>query len=211
MTEDAAGAGRPRREQARSRTTRAALLEAAAACFVAAGFADASVNEIVARAGSGVGTLYHHFGGKNELYLALYEEYQARQEQRAAQAVTAARETGQHDPVELFVAGARAFLDGCWSERDLAQLFLAGEGPLGFELLARSRYRRWMRNNARLLAPGQQPFGEALTLVLTTVAAEAGREVAVRRSRDDAVRFRDEVLALLRRVASQDEGPNDVR
>jgi len=195
------GTGRPRREQARARVTRAALLSAGRDCFVAAGFAQTSVSEIVARAGSGVGTLYHHFGGKNELYLALYEDYQVRQEQRAAAAVARARAGGVAEPVGLFVAGARAFLDGCWEERDLAQLFLEGNGPAGFDLLARSRNRRWMRGNARLLEPGQQPFGEALTLVLTTVTAEAGREVVVRVSREDATAFRDEVLVLLARIA----------
>jgi AcrR family transcriptional regulator len=200
MTEDVAA--RPRREQARSRATRAALLQAGRACFVDSGFAEASVNEIVARAGSGVGTLYHHFGGKNELFLALYEAYQARQEQRAASAVAAARDAGETDPVELFLAGARAFLDGTWEEHDLARLFSNGDSPLGFDLLVRSRHRRWLRGNARLLVPDQQPFGEALALVLTTVSAEAGREVAMQRDAERAAQFRDEVLVLLRRLAT---------
>ena len=39
------------------------------------------------RAGASVGSLYHHFGGKADLYLALFEDYQSRQEDRAATAV----------------------------------------------------------------------------------------------------------------------------
>ncbi len=168
------------------------------------GFAETSVNDVVARAGASVGTLYHHFGGKNELFVALYELYQSRQEERAAQAVRELRKAGERDPQELFIAGARAFLDGCWEDRDLAALFLAGNGPLGFEVLARSRYRKWVWSNARLLAVDDQPLGEALTLVVTTAAAEAGRDIALKRTREEAITYRDEVLRLLRKLTAPD-------
>ncbi len=85
--------------------------------------------DVVDRAGASVGSLYHHFGGKADLYLALFEEYSARQEERAGAAVRAARAEGERDPVALFVAGARGYLQGSWAERDLARLFLAGGGP----------------------------------------------------------------------------------
>ena len=197
-------APRPRRQQARARTTRNALLRAGRECFVEKGFAETSVNDVVARAGASVGTLYHHFGGKNELFVALYELYQARQEERAAQAVLELRKSGENDPRELFMAGARAFLDGCWQDRDLAALFLAGNGPLGFEVIARSRYRKWVRGNSRLLAVDNQPLGEALTLIVTTAAAEAGRDIALKHSREEAVAYRDEVLRLLRKLTAPD-------
>jgi hypothetical protein len=119
--------------------------------FAASGFAEASIADVVARADASVGSLYHHFGGKAELYLALFDDYQLRQEDRAARRVKDARATGEADPLALFVAGARAYLDGCWAERDLARLFLAGGGPPGFESVARRRYREWTRRNATLL------------------------------------------------------------
>src|SRR5947209_3661957 len=83
------------------------------------GFAEASVADVVTRAGSSVGSLYHHFGGKTELFLALWEETQATHEEGAATAVAAARGAGTTDPLELFVTGTRAFLDVAWAHRDL--------------------------------------------------------------------------------------------
>lgn len=100
------------------------------------------------------------------------------------------------------VAGARAYLDGCWQERDLARLFLAGGGPPGFELVARKRYRDWTRRNAALLVAGEEPFGDALVLVLTAVTGEAGAEVAVCDDEPRARALADEVLVLIGRIAS---------
>jgi AcrR family transcriptional regulator len=179
----------------RAQATRAGLLSAARDVFAESGFADANIADVVARAGASVGSLYHHFGGKADLYLALFEDYQTRQEERAAAAVRAARsDGGMHDPVDLFLVGASAYLAGCWEERELSRLFLAGGGPPGFELIARRRYREWIHVNANLLRADQQPLGETLVLVLTTVVAEAGREVSVQDSYDDAMRLADEVL-----------------
>jgi AcrR family transcriptional regulator len=189
---------------ARAATTRAALLAAAREVFTASGFAEASIAEVVSRAGASVGSLYHHFGGKSDLYLALFDEYQERQEERASAGVRAARAQGTTDPLQLFLAGARAYLDGCWAERDLARLFLAGGGPAGFELVARRRYRAWTRRNAAVLHAqvDDEPWGDALVLVLTTVVSEAGHEVAVCEDRTRAAELAGEVLALVARIGS---------
>ena len=190
----------------RAATTRSALLTAAREVFCASGFAEASIAEVVAGAGASVGSLYHHFGGKAELYLALFEDYQQRQEARAVAAVRAAVAEGEQDPVALFVAGSRAYLDGCWAERDLARLFLAGGGPPGFELVARRRYREWTRRNATLLSSGPddaEPWGDALVLVLTTVVSEAGHEVAVCEDEESATRLAGDVLELIGRIGGK--------
>ena len=188
----------------RAASTRSALLQAARQVFAASGFAEASIADVVTSAGASVGSLYHHFGGKADLYLAMFEDHAVRQEERASEAVRAARAGGEHDPVRLFVAGAHAYLDGCWLERDLAQLFLAGGGPPGFELAARRRYREWTRRNATLLhggsGDGGEPWGDALVLVLTTVVSEAGHEVAVCDDEASARRLADDVLTLIGRI-----------
>lgn len=185
----------------RSAGTRSALLAAAREVFSASGFAEASIADVVGRAGASVGSLYHHFGGKAELYLALFEDYQSGQESRAAAAVREARVRGQRDPFELFLVGSRSYLAGCWAERDLARMFLAGGGPAGFELLARKRYREWTRRNALLLgAETEQPFGEALVLVLTTVISEAGHGVAVCEDEQTSHELADHVLELIAKI-----------
>src|SRR5207302_8367584 len=129
----------------RAQATRATLLEAAREVFAVSGFAEANIADVVARAGASVGSLYHHFGGKADLYLALFEDYQSRQEERAAAAVRSTRAQGVTEPSDLFLAGAAAYLRGCWEERALARMFLTGGGPSGFELIARRRYREWIR------------------------------------------------------------------
>ena len=190
----------------RAAMTRTALLASAREVFTTSGFAEASIADVVAGAGASVGSLYHHFGGKGELYLALFEEYQQRQETRAVQAVRQARLQGEDEPVALFVTGSRAYLDGCWEECDLARLFLAGGGPPGFELVARRRYREWTRRNATLLRHGPddtgEPWGDALVLVLTTVVSEAGHEVAVCETEEAARKLAGDVLALIGRIAA---------
>ena len=195
----------PMRTAGKAATTRGGLLASARRVFTASGFAEASIAEVVGGAGASVGSLYHHFGGKAELYLALFEDYQQRQEARAMTAVRSARTAGQNDPVELFVAGSRAYLDGCWAERDLARLFLAGGGPPGFELVARRRYREWTARNATLLRLGpddREPWGDAMVLVLTTVVSESGHEVAVCEDEPAAQRLAGDVLALIGRIGA---------
>jgi AcrR family transcriptional regulator len=186
---------------ARAASTRSALLAAAREVFAEGGFAEASIAEVVSRAGASVGSLYHHFGGKAELYLALFEDYQRGQEERAATAVRAARSAGEQDALALFLVGSRRYLQGCWDQRDLARTFLAGGGPPGFELVARTRYREWTRRNALLLgADVDEPWGDALTLVLTTVISESGHEVAVCEDEAAACTLIDNILTLVEKI-----------
>jgi AcrR family transcriptional regulator len=179
------------------------LLSAARDVFAAGGFADANITDVVAKAGASVGSLYHHFGGKADLYLALFDDYQANQEHRAAEAVRAARLQGMSDTMQLWLVGATAYLRGCWEERELARVFLDGGGPPGFELIARRRYREWVRVNTALLNTEDQPLGETLVVVLTSVVAEAGREVAVQETEEAAMRLADEFVELLGRVGTR--------
>src|SRR6266568_1010681 len=131
----------------RTKQTQRALLDAARAVFAEQGFSVASIADVVERAGSSVGSLYHHFGGKSELFLALWQEHQLALEEAASEAVAAARRAGVTDPADLFSVGARAFLEGSWLRRDLALLFVSGDGPAGFEVVKRRRGRQWIAQN----------------------------------------------------------------
>jgi AcrR family transcriptional regulator len=70
---DADGPARsaPSRKRADARRNEQALLEAAAAVFVASGV-DAPVREIATRAGVGMGTIYRHFPTRADLIVAVY-------------------------------------------------------------------------------------------------------------------------------------------
>ncbi|WP_436761407.1 TetR/AcrR family transcriptional regulator [Streptosporangium sp. V21-05] len=187
-------------EWSRTAQTRTSMLRAAREVFTEHGFTDAGVADVVERAGLSVGSLYHHFGGKTELFLALWERHQAEHEENAASAVAKARQSGVHDPLELFVAGARAFLEGSWERRDLARLFMDGGGPPGFELLRRTRGREWVRQNGVLLGAGGTSLDRLTAAVLTATIGEAGREVATCDSEAEAERIIEAAIELIRRL-----------
>lgn len=191
----------------RTAHTRQVLLEAAREIFTRAGFAEASVAEVVERANSSVGSLYHHFGGKTELFLALWEDHQQSQEDRAASAVAKTRSAGEDDPIELFIAGARAFLDGAWERRDLALLFSGGDGPPGFELMRRTRGREWVRQNAVLLGAGSDPVARMTVATLTTLMGDAGREIATCSAKKEAREITEATVRLIRRLDPMREDP----
>ncbi|MFI7147703.1 TetR/AcrR family transcriptional regulator [Nonomuraea sp. NPDC050022] len=179
------------RTSGRGAATRSALLKAARDVFVSKGFAEAGVTDVVAKADASVGSLYHHFSGKADLYLTLFEEWQGRQAQRTKQAAREARAEGENDPMRVFIRAARAYLDGCIEERELAALFLRGDGPPGFELVMRARLRKWAERNAALF----EDQG-ALVVVLTGALAAAVSEVVL----SDDPALAEDVLAIIGQI-----------
>lgn len=113
----------------RTAATQRTLLDAAAGVFVEHGFTNASISDIVSRAGSSVGSLYHHFGGKTELFLALWNDYQNEHERLVASAVAKARKAGETDPLALFNVGSRSYFDYTWKHRGLERVFIEGDTP----------------------------------------------------------------------------------
>ncbi|GGK74626.1 TetR/AcrR family transcriptional regulator [Mangrovihabitans endophyticus] len=188
---------------------RADLLDAARAVFAKRGFTDASVTEVVERAGSSVGSLYHHFGGKTELFLALWERHYEEQRQIARAAVLAAREGGVTDPYDLFLAGARAYLEATWSRRDLVRIFQVGDTPPGFPELQRRGSRAWLGANVKLLAGENDAVHRVLAGLVTSFVGDARREIAKSRSARAAtahVAAMMEVLERMRPIITGDFG-----
>lgn len=185
---------------ARTAETQRALLDAAREVFVEQGFADASIAEVVRRAGSSVGSLYHHFGGKSELFIALWQQHQAAHEEAASTAVAKAKKAGVTDPFELFSAGARAFLEGSWERRDLAMLFFNGDSPPGFEVMKRRRGHEWIVQNDTLLKLSENSFDRLYATILTSLIGEGAREVAASGNRRQANKIIDAVIEYARRL-----------
>ena len=193
-------AGPPPRGSDRAAATRAGLLAAARQVFTSTGYAQAGVTDIVATAGASVGSLYHHFTGKADLYLTLFEEFHAGLAERTRRAVRAAREGGTGDPKQLFLAGARAYLDGCIAERDLSALFVRGDGPPGFDLVMRRRLREWADRNVEFFARGAEPVDEAAAIVLTGALMLAVAEVSLGEDADASRALADGVLDVMSRI-----------
>jgi len=55
-------------------TTPRAILDAALACFSEAGYEQTTIEQIRARSGASIGSIYHHFGGKDQIAVSLYLE-----------------------------------------------------------------------------------------------------------------------------------------
>lgn len=184
----------------RTAQTQRTLLDAARDVFTRHGFTDASVADVVERAGSSVGSLYHHFGGKSELFIALWQDHQQAYELAASEAVARARRAGLADATELFCTGARAFLENSWLRRDLALLFFSGDGPPGFEAMRRRRVSEWVARNDLLLGLPDTSSGRLYAAVLTSVIGDGGHEVAAARNRSQAGVIIDATLEYARRL-----------
>src|SRR3984885_14461233 len=201
-------AGGPR-QWSRTAQTQRALLDAARQVFTERGFSDASIADIVERAGSSVGSLYHHFGGKSEMFVALWQQHQAAHEEAASKAVAEARSQGVTDPGELFDAGARAFMNGSWERRDLALLFASGDVPPGWEVMRRRRGREWIGQNDSLLRLTDRPEDRVYAAILTSLIGEGAYEVAAARTRRQAEKIIDAVPEDARRLMAW--GPRHAR
>jgi AcrR family transcriptional regulator len=190
----------PVRVSDRGAATRGALLTAARGVFAEAGFAQAAVTDIVARAGASVGSLYHHFNGKADLYLTLFEEFQNRQQERTREAIHSVRDAGESDPMRLFIAGATAYIDGCLAEREVSRLFIAGDGPPGFDRVMQKRLRRWARLNAALFHSSDGGVDEPLVIVLTGAMAAAVTEISLSDDADASRKLAGDIMAIIETI-----------
>jgi len=184
----------------RGSSTRALLLAAARQVFMHEGYAEAGVTDIVAQAGASVGSLYHHFSGKADLYLALFEQLHNEYDIRTRKAVRECRDTGVTDPMLLLLAGARGYLDVCIEQRDTASLFVRGDGPPGFEVLWRHRVLDWVSKNTEFFARSGDPLDEAAAIVMTGAMMLAVAEVSLAPDVERARQIADSVLEVLSRL-----------
>ena len=163
------------------------------------GYAEAGVTDIVTLAGASVGSLYHHFSGKADLYLTLFEELSG--EHTADQGRRARMPgPGVTDPMQLLLAGARGYLDVCIEQRDLAGMFARGDGPPGFEVMWRQRLSDWVRRNTEFFARSGEPLDEAAAIVMTGAMMLAVAEVSLAPDTVRARQLADGVLEVLSRL-----------
>jgi AcrR family transcriptional regulator len=123
--------GEARRTQSeRSDATRAALIAAARPLFAERGYAEVGTEEIVKAAGVTRGALYHHFGGKRDLFEAVYSAIEAELAERIANGALAASATA---PIDAMRAGAEMFLLAC-TEPDVQRIaILDAPAVLGWD------------------------------------------------------------------------------
>lgn len=135
--------GRGRAKRADAQRNKKALLDAAAAVFVASGV-DAPVRDIAAKAGVGMGTIYRHFPTRADLIIAVYKH----QVEACAEAGPRLLKTSE-SPYAALAAWIEVFVDFLVTKHGLASVlqsdqarfeslhsyFLERLGPVGDELL----------------------------------------------------------------------------
>ena len=89
----------------RGRTTRAQLIDVATRLFASEGYDGTSIEAVLAESGASRGSLYHHFKGKEALFLAVMEDVGARATEPAAAAMAAAP-----DPLAALRIGCLAWI-----------------------------------------------------------------------------------------------------
>ena len=112
----------------RGEATRAALIETARELFSERGYSAVGTNEIVQRAGTTRGAMYHHFPDKRELFRAAYEET----EKELVEGLAAHLETIE-DPWEAMVTGMRSFFDISSDPKLMQMGLIDGPSVLGWE------------------------------------------------------------------------------
>ena len=184
----------------RGAATRSALLTAAREVFTTEGYAQAGVTDIVNRAGASVGSLYHHFSGKADLYLTLFEELNNEHAERTRRAMRRARDAGVTDPQQLFLVGAREYLDVCMEQRELFRLFVNGDGPPGFDLVRRQRLADWMSLNTEFFVRSGEPLDEAVAIVMTGALGLCAAELSLSADAEHTRKIADGVIEVLSRL-----------
>ncbi len=191
----------PRRTQTeRTEATRAALLAAARRLFAEQGYAGVAMEEVVREAGVTRGALYHHFGGKRDLFEAVYEEV----EQQLTEDIARAALTGP-DPLEALRAGARAFLDRCLDPEMQRIALLDAPAVLGWERWREigSRYGLGLAEatlqagiDAGAIAPlGARPLAHVLMGALDEAAMVVARAEDPATARQEMVTVLDGLIA----------------
>src|SRR3954447_7739984 len=105
---------------ASSRVRRQAILDAALECFSTLGYDQTTLADIRRKAGASTGSIYHHFGSKEQIAASLYLEG-VRQTQEAGLAALLRARTGRTG----VAAQVGAYIDWVVAHPDLATFLFA--------------------------------------------------------------------------------------
>src|SRR3954452_16332381 len=175
---------------AQGASTRATLIQVGREMFGERGFADTSVEEIVAAAGVTKGAFYHHFSGKDDLFREVYEDVEREVTEKVSPSFTT------DNAWESLVGGCLATLDAHLEPSVQRISLLDGRSVLGWAVARdiESRYGavilrgvlRWSMNAGVIERVPLAPLAQMLHGALT----EAGLVVA---GADDPTAAREEV------------------
>jgi AcrR family transcriptional regulator len=162
------------RRQQYSASTKRALVEVAEGLFTEHGYANTSLDAIVAGARVTKGALYHHFSGKQALFEAVFEQV----ETDASRTINKSLK-GRRDPWEKARAGLRAFLAVVQEPRYRRIVIQEGPAVLGYE---RSTFATVLDIVRSVLGAGSWELDEAMLQTFARIffgaMSSAGESVA---------------------------------
>jgi AcrR family transcriptional regulator len=185
-----------RRRWAKSDATQLRILDAAAAVFREHGYAAATIGDVVTTSGASIGSIYHHFGGKSELFLAIHEQLRVGVGQR----ITDGHGTAPASFSDSLNAQARRYLEAIWTHRHIAILLSTDDVPPGYERIRRDSMRTWFQHWLAELDIDSSAAGALLTRVLIAVLTESAAQVMRCDSADDAAVVMDAAVDHLTRL-----------
>jgi AcrR family transcriptional regulator len=190
------------RRWAKTGATQERILDAAIEVFATRGFTGATVADVVGGSGTSVGSIYHHFGGKNELFLAIFERMATAVDLRIE---TAMRQAGlgtdtAADARRIFELHVRAYLEAMWENRRLARVLTSGDAPPGFEVARRDRMQAAFRSWMAVLELDRSVRGQLLSRILVATMAESSLMVAAREKPDDVRAITDATIEWIDRL-----------
>ena len=186
------------RRWSKTGATQRRILDAATDVFATRGFAAATMADVVAGSGASIGSIYHHFGGKSELFLAMFEQMAVDVDRRIAAAMQQAGEGA--DPRVVFELHVRAFLESMWENQRLAQVLTSGDTPVGFQGARRSRMQRAFRHWMAVLELDASVRGELLRRLLVASIAESSLLIAECDNADDVQTIIDATIGWIDRL-----------
>jgi AcrR family transcriptional regulator len=166
------------RRWAKTDATQRRILDAATEVFATRGFTAATMADVVTASGASIGSIYHHFGGKSELFLAIFEQMADAIDRRIDTAMRQAGPAVARDRRQVFELHVRAYLEAMWDNRRRARVLSSGDTPAGFETARRDRMQAAFRSWMAVLELDKSVRGQLLSRVLIAAMAESSLMVA---------------------------------
>jgi AcrR family transcriptional regulator len=186
------------RRWAKTGATQQRILDAATEAFATRGFTATTMADVVAGSGASVGSIYHHFGGKRELFLAIFEQMADAVDHRIDAAM---RDAGDaQDGRRVFELHVRAYLEAMWENRRLAGVLTSGDTPPGFDVARRDRMQAAFRSWMAVLELDASLRGQLLARVLVAIMAESSLLVAACENADDVPQIIDATIEWIDRL-----------
>ena len=186
------------RRWAKTGATQQRILDAATEVFATRGFTAATMADVVAGSGASIGSIYHHFGGKSELFGAIFEQMAGAVDRRIDAAM---RKAGDAiDGRRVFELPVRAYLEAMWETRRLARVLTSGDTPAGFEVARRDRMQAAFRSWMAVLELDKSLRGQLLSRVLVATMAESSLMVARCENPDDVPEIIDATIEWIDRL-----------